>query len=86
MLCMIGSTHLCPLKECGSSVEYQTIMMLQEPAVSQEDLDRTIAKNSVVSPPPKVVLSSTAQRLNDQLSLLDAELLLDTRTASEMYF
>lgn len=61
-------------------------MMLQEPAVSQEDLDRTIAKNSVVSPPLKVVLSSTAQRLNDQLNLLDAELLLDTRTASEMYF
>lgn len=58
---------------------------LNEPAVSQDVLDRTIAKNSVVPALPKVTLSSTAQRLEDQLNLLDSELLLEKINASEMY-
>ena len=65
--------------------EIMTCLVLQEPAVSQDVLDRTIAKNSVVPALPKVTLSSTAQRLEDQLNLLDSELLLEKINASEMY-
>ena len=65
--------------------EIMTCLVLQEPAVSQDVLDRTIAKNSVVPALPKVTLSSTAQRLEDQLNLLDSELLLEKINAFEMY-
>lgn len=89
-LCVHGpvahSTFCPPYQQHAQNILPTHFVVMQEPAVSQEVLDRSIAKNSVLPTVPAVVLTPTAQRLNEQLNLLDEELVLEARRpTSEIY-
>lgn len=53
----------------------ESMLVMQEPAVRQDVLDRQIAKYAVVPTVPPVILTTKAQKLHDQLEQLNSDLM-----------